>query len=234
MDAGGWRPIVSASRIAFRPDWIEPEPLDQAGIDQVIAGFQAAAARALQAGFDVVEVHAAHGYLLHQFYSPISNERIDDYGVTFDNRTRLVREVVSAVRKVWPESKPLFVRISATDYVDGGWTLDDSVKLCQSLKALGADLIDCSSGGNVPEAKIPVGPGYQVPFAARIRSESGIATGAVGMITEPAQAEEILSSGQADLVIMARELLRDPYWPRRAAKELSEEIQPPAQYARAW
>jgi 2,4-dienoyl-CoA reductase-like NADH-dependent reductase (Old Yellow Enzyme family) len=231
---GGWRPIYSASALPFKPDWITPEALDEAGIRRTVGLFRDAARRSLEAGFDVVEIHAAHGYLIHQFYSPLSNKRTDDYGVSFGNRTRLLREVVDGVREVWPERLPLFVRISSTDWVEGGWTAEDSVQLAPDLKARGVDLIDCSSGGNVPDATIPVGPGYQVPFAAKLRAEAGIKTGAVGMITEPGQAEEIVGSGQADVVLLARELLRDPYWARRAASELGVKIAPPRQYGRAW
>ena len=195
--------------------------------------FVDAARRAHQAGFRVIELHAAHGYLLHEFLSPLSNQRQDHYGGSFENRTRLLREVVQAVRRVWPEAAPLFVRISATDWVEGGWDIEQSVELARHLKLLGVDFIDCSTGGNAAQAKIPVGPGYQVPFAERIRRDAGILTGAVGLITEPSQAEHIVSSGQADAVLLARELLRDPYFPLRAARELGQEIGWPAQYLRA-
>jgi 2,4-dienoyl-CoA reductase-like NADH-dependent reductase (Old Yellow Enzyme family) len=191
-----------------------------------------AARRAVAAGFQVIEIHAAHGYLLHQFLSPLSNHREDSYGGSFDNRTRLVREVVGALRNILPENLPLFVRISATDWVEGGWTLDESIKLVKELKELDVDLVDCSSGGLSPHQKIALGPGYQVPFAARIRAEAGLPTGAVGLITEPQQAEQILTEGSADLVLLARELLRNPRWPLRAAQELGAETPWPASYAR--
>ena len=193
-----------------------------------------AAQRALQAGARVLEIHAAHGYLLHSFLSPLSNQRADDYGGSFANRIRFLCETAEAVRRVWPEKYPLFVRISATDWTEGGWTIEDSVALAKKLQSLGVDLIDCSSGGNVPSAKIPIGPGYQVPFADRIRREAGIATGAVGMITAPEQADQIVRLGQADLVLMAREFLRHPYWPLNAARPLHRQLAPPPQYGRAF
>ena len=229
---GGWQPIYAPSAIPFNADFIVPEALDEAGIARVTAAFVAAARRALAAGMKVVEIHSAHGYLLHQFLSPISNRRTDLYGGSFENRTRLLRDTVAAVRKVWPEELPLFVRISCTDWVDNGWTLEDSVRLACELKGMGVDLIDCSSGGNVATAEIPVGPGYQVAFARRIRQQ-GIATGAVGMITSPQQADQIIRSGDADLVLLAREFLRQPYWPLLAAHALGREIDWPKQYARA-
>jgi len=182
----------------------------------------------------LVEIHAAHGYLLNSFLSPLSNKRTDDYGGSFENRTRLLCEVTEKIRTVWPEKYPLFVRISATDWVEGGWTAEDSVALAKKLGALGVDLIDCSSGGNVPAAKIPVGPGYQVPFAAQVRAEAGIKTGAVGMITSPEQADQIVRMGEADVVLMAREFLRHPYWPLNAAKPLHQTVVAPAQYGRAF
>ncbi|MBE0565012.1 MAG: oxidoreductase, partial [Krumholzibacteria bacterium] len=194
----------------------------------------AAARRALAAGCRLLEIHAAHGYLLHQFLSPLSNRRTDAYGGGFAGRTRLVKEVVQAVRADWPADLPLWVRLSATDWVDGGWTLDDSVALARELVPLGVDLVDCSSGGSSPDARIPVGPGFQVPFAARIRAEAKIATGAVGMITEPAQADAIVRQGQADVVLLARELLRRPHWPLHAAKALGHPAPVPEQYARAF
>jgi 2,4-dienoyl-CoA reductase-like NADH-dependent reductase (Old Yellow Enzyme family) len=187
----------------------------------------------VRAGFDVVEIHAAHGYLLHEFLSPLSNKRTDAYGGSFDNRIRLLVETVDAVRLVLPAEMPLFVRISATEWTEGGWDVDDSVALARVLKEHGVDLIDTSSGGNVAGAKIPTGPGYQAPFAERIRREAGIATAAVGQITEAAQAEEIVKGGQADLVLLAREMLRDPYWPLHAAEELGVDVSWPAQYLRA-
>ncbi len=230
---GGWVP-VAPSALAFNADYPFPEALDETGIAKVIADFRAAAVRSLEAGFELIELHAAHGYLLHQFLSPLSNLRTDRWGGSFDNRVRLVREVLAAVREVWPERLPLWLRISATDWAEGGWDIEQSIELARSVRELGIDLIDVSSGGLVPGVKIPVGPGYQVDFAARIRKEAGIATGAVGLITEPAQAEKIIASGQADVVLLAREELRDPYWPRRAAKDLGVEIEVPLQYQRAW
>ncbi len=230
--AGGWTP-VAPSALPFDTTWTLPAALDEPGIVAVIDAFMDAARRALAAGFQVVEVHAAHGYLLHQFLSPLSNHRLDSYGGSFENRTRLLREVVGALRCILPEELPLLVRLSATDWVEGGWDLDQSVALAKELKALGVDLVDCSSGGLSPHQKIALGPGYQVPFAARIRAEAGLATGAVGLITEPQQAEQILAEGSADLVLLARELLRNPRWPLRAAQELGAEVPWPAQYARA-
>ena len=230
--AGGWTP-VAPSALPFDPAWTVPPALDEAGIIAVIDAFMDAARRAIAAGFQVIEVHAAHGYLLHQFLSPLSNHRADAYGGSFENRTRLVREVVGALRSILPEEMPLLVRISATDWAEGGWDLDQSVALSKELKALGVDLMDCSSGGLVPHQKIALGPGYQVPFAARIRAEAGLPTGAVGLITEPEQAEQILAEGSADLVLLARELLRNPRWPLRAAQELGAEVPWPASYLRA-
>jgi 2,4-dienoyl-CoA reductase-like NADH-dependent reductase (Old Yellow Enzyme family) len=210
-----------------------PQPLDDAGIRTIVKGFRAAAIRALHIGIEVVEVHAAHGYLLHEFMSPLSNQRTDAYGGSFDNRVRLCLEVVSAVRAVWPERLPLFVRISATDWVDGGWDVEQSVELARRLRAAGVDLVDCSSGGNVAKAEIPLGPGYQVGFAEQIRREAGIPTGAVGLITTPGQAQAIVAGGRADAVLLARALLRDPYWPLHAAETLGEAVDWPAQYLRA-
>lgn len=233
-DQGGWVPIVGPSPLAFDEGYQTPEAMDAAGIASVVEAFSVAARRSLEAGFEVIELHAAHGYLLHQFLSPLSNQRDDAYGGSFENRTRLVREVVEAVRREWPERLPLLVRLSATDWVEGGWDIDQSVALARLLKPLGVDMIDCSSGGLVPHVRIPVGPGYQVAFAERIRREADIPTGAVGLITEPGHADGIVRDGQADLVLLARELLRDPYWPRRAARKLGREITPPAQYGRAW
>jgi len=230
---GGWTP-VAPSAAAFSEGYPCPKELTATEIDQIVSDFQAAAQRALRAGFQVVEIHAAHGYLLHEFYSPLSNSRADDYGGSFDNRVRLLLRVVNAVRSVWPQSLPVFVRISATDWKEGGWDLRQSVELCRRLKDAGVDLVDVSSGGNVAGVSIPVGPGYQVEFASAIRHEAKMATGAVGMITDPAQAETILRTGQADAVFLARELLRDPYWPRRAAQELGVKIKAPVQYERAW
>jgi 2,4-dienoyl-CoA reductase-like NADH-dependent reductase (Old Yellow Enzyme family) len=231
---GGWSAIFGPSALPFDAGYQTPQALDQAGIARIRDAFAQAAVRALEAGAEIVEVHAAHGYLLHSFYSPLSNRRTDEYGGSFENRTRFLRETVTAVRTVWPDDLPVFVRISATDWTEGGWNADDSVLLARELKSLGVDLIDCSSGGNVPAAKIPVGAGYQLPFAAKLRAEAEIATGAVGMITEPAQADQIVRLGEADLVFMAREFLRHPYWPMNAAKPLHQKIEAPAQYGRAF
>jgi 2,4-dienoyl-CoA reductase-like NADH-dependent reductase (Old Yellow Enzyme family) len=231
--AGGWRDVLAPSPVAFAPDYPMPQALTIDGIREVTTAFAAAAGRALAAGCRVIEIHAAHGYLLHEFLSPLSNLRQDEYGGSFDNRTRLVREVVTAVREVWPERQPLFMRVSCTDWVDGGWDIEQSVALARLVKPLGVDLIDCSSGGNVARAAIPVGPGYQTPFAAQIRAAADILTGTVGLITSPAQAEHAIVSGQADAVLLARELLRDPYWPMRAARELGQPMPWPAQYLRA-
>ncbi|BFI95454.1 MAG: NADH:flavin oxidoreductase/NADH oxidase [Rhodanobacter sp.] len=232
-EQGAWT-TVAPSALPFDAGWHVPVALDAAGIRQAIADFRAAAQRALAAGFKLVELHAAHGYLLHQFLSPLSNRREDEYGGSFENRTRLVREVVSAVRGVWPADLPLWLRISATDWAEGGWDAEQSVQLAREVKALGVDLVDVSSGGLLPHVKIPLGPGYQVPFAARIRREAGIATGAVGLITEAKQAGDIVANGEADVVLIARESLRDPYFPRRAAKELGASLDAPLQYQRAW
>jgi 2,4-dienoyl-CoA reductase-like NADH-dependent reductase (Old Yellow Enzyme family) len=199
-----------------------------------VKAFAEAAKRAREAGAKVIEIHSAHGYLLHEFLSPLSNRRDNNpYGGSFENRTRILREVVHAVRQTWPASLPLFVRISATDWVEGGWTIQDSVCLAKQLQPLGADLIDCSSGGIAPGIAIPTGPGYQLPFAEQIRNEAGISTAAVGMITAPEQADQIIRAGQADMVFLARELLRDPYWPLRAADELRQNGPWPRQYLRA-
>jgi 2,4-dienoyl-CoA reductase-like NADH-dependent reductase (Old Yellow Enzyme family) len=224
---------VAPSAIPFDEGHATPEALDEAGLRGVVAAFAGAALRARAAGFRVVEVHAAHGYLLHQFLSPLSNRRADGYGGGFEGRTRLVREVVAAVRAAWPAELPLLVRISATDWVEGGWDVEQSVALCRILRELGADLVDVSSGGLVPHARVPAGPGYQTGFAERIRREAGVPTGAVGMITSPEQADHALRSGQADLVLLARELLRDPHFPLRAARALGREGPWPRQYLRA-
>jgi 2,4-dienoyl-CoA reductase-like NADH-dependent reductase (Old Yellow Enzyme family) len=230
---GGWKP-VAPSAITFAPtNYARPTALDEQGIQKVIRDFSAAAVRAQRAGFAVIEVHSAHGYLLHEFLSPLSNQRTDSYGGSFENRTRLVREVVTAIRKVWPEKNPLFIRISSTDWTAGGWDIDQSVALATQLAPLGVDLIDCSSGGNVPNAQIPVGPGYQVGFAERIRRDTGMMTGAVGMINTAAEASAILSRDQADVVIMARQFLRDPYFPLHVAQELGFATSWPEQYLRA-
>ena len=230
---GGWSKVVAPSAMAYGDGYPTPQALTTDGIQEVIAGFVAAAGRARAAGFGVIEIHAAHGYLIHEFLSPLSNQRQDAYGGSYENRTRLLREVVAALRRVWPDRAPLFVRISATDWIEGGWDLEQSIELARGLKSQGVDLIDCSSGGNSPQAKIPVGPGYQAPFAARIRQDAGVMTGAVGMITSSAQAEQMVATGHADAVIIARELLRDPYWPLRAARELGQVASWPAQYLRA-
>lgn len=228
----GWQ-TVAPSAISFAENGLVPTELDTEGLAKVRADFKASAIRALEAGFKIVEVHAAHGYLLHEFLSPLSNHRTDAYGGSFENRIRFVREVVQDVRSVWPDEYPLFVRVSASDWTEGGWTIDDSVQLSMQLKQLGVDLIDCSSGGNVQKAAIPVGPGYQVLFADQIKRETGLPTGAVGLITTPEQAEAILTNGQADLILLAREFLRDPYFPLHAARELGEDITWPVQYERA-
>jgi len=230
---GTWE-TVAPSAIAFDAGYPTPRALAIAEIVSLVKAFAKGAVRALEAGFEVLEIHAAHGYLLHEFLSPLSNHRRDEYGGSFENRTRLVVRVAEAVRNQWPERLPLFCRISATDWKDGGWDLPQSVELAKLLKRTGVDLIDVSSGGLVPNVKIPLGPGYQLPLAVAILGEAGIATGGVGLITEPAQAETVLTNGQADLVFLAREFLRDPYWPRRAAKQLGVTIKPPVQYERAW
>ena len=229
---GGWTPLAP-SDIPFDANHVAPHALDEAGIRQVIASFAAAAGRALDAGFQVLEIHAAHGYLIHQFLSPLSNVRQDSYGGTLENRTRFLRETVSAVRRVWPESNPLFVRISATDWVEGGWDLDQSTELAAQLGPLGVDVIDCSSGGLVPNANIPARPGYQTPFARQIRDATGILTAAVGLIDDPKLAGEILDRGDADLVELAREFLRHPYWPLQAARQFGFRVPWPVQYLRA-
>ena len=230
---GGWNKVVAPSAIAFADHYPLPEAASKEEIQAIVAAFGDAARRACEAGFRVVEIHAAHGYLIHEFLSPLSNQRTDAYGGSFENRTRILREIVAAVRRSWPERAPLFVRISATEWVDGGWDIQQSIKLARQLKDSGVDLIDCSSGGNVAQAKIPVGPGYQTALAERIRLESGVMTGALGMITSAVQAEHILATGQADAVVIAREMLRDPYWPLRAARELGQAISWPVQYLRA-
>jgi len=230
---GGWQP-VGPSALAFDAGYTVPRELSADDIAGVVAAFRKSAERALAAGFEVVEIHAAHGYLLHQFLSPLSNTRKDEYGGAFENRIRATLKVARAVREVWPQRLPLFLRVSATDWKEGGWDLAQTIELARHLKPLGVDLIDASSGGLVPGVKIPLGPGYQTGFAEAIRKETGIATGAVGMISEPTQAETILATEQADLIFLARELLRDPYWPRRAAKALDVKIKPPVQYERAW
>ena len=229
---GGWTP-VAPSAVAFSTNYPMPLALDAAGVAGVITAFRDAARRALAAGFQLIELHGAHGYLLHEFLSPLANHRTDAYGGPFAHRTRLMLEVVAAVREVWPEHLPLLVRLSATDWVEGGWSVEETVELARLLRTSGVDLIDTSSGGLSPEQQIPVGPGYQVPFARRVRHEAGIATGAVGLITDPAQAEAIVRDGDADLVLMARELLRNPRWPLAAAKALGVDGPWPRQYERA-
>ena len=229
---GGWE-VVAPSAIPFADNYPQPVALDAAGIKKVIADFRSATERSLRAGFKLIEIHAAHGYLLHEFLSPLSNQRTDTYGGSFENRIRLLLEVVAAVRQVVPDDFPVVVRISATDWADGGWTPDESVQLSTWLRDRGVDLIDCSTGGNVPHAQIPVGPGYQVEFAERIKREVGIATGAVGLITTAAEAEAIVAEGKADLALLAREELRDAYFPLHAAHELGAEVAWPVQYERA-
>lgn len=229
---GGWIPVGPSPK-AFGPEFPAPHELTRDEIAKLVEQFGDTARRARDAGFDVVEVHAAHGYLLHQFLSPLTNIRTDQFGGSFENRIRFPLAVVARVRGVWPSSLPLFVRISATDWVEGGWSLDDSVELARQLQTIGVDLIDCSSAGAVAEARVPVGPGYQVPFAAAVRTNAGIPTGAVGMVTSPEQAEQILAHGQADAVLLARELLRNPYWPLVAARKLGAAVQWPKQYVRA-
>ena len=231
-DEGGWK-TVAPSAIAFSPEKDTPVEITEEGIAKVIADFKAAAGRALQAGFKIIEIHAAHGYLLNEFMSPLSNKRTDGYGGSFENRTRMLMEVIAAIRSVWPEDYPLFLRISASDWTDSGWTVEDSVKLAEIVKEKGVDLMDCSSGGVVSTAVIPAKPGYQVPFANSVR-QTGILTGAVGIIVSAEQAEEILANGQADVIVMAREFLRDPYFPLHAAHELGyDEMKWPVQYERA-
>jgi 2,4-dienoyl-CoA reductase-like NADH-dependent reductase (Old Yellow Enzyme family) len=229
---GGWQPVGPTGE-PFVDSYPVPRALGRDEIPLIVDQFRTAARRALDAGFDVIEIHAAHGYLLHEFYSPLVNHRTDEYGGSFDGRVRLCLEVVDAVRGVWPERLPLFVRISATDWKDGGWEIEQAVELAKRLRDRGVDLVDCSSAGAVHDQQIVVGPGYQVPFSERIRREAGIATGAVGLITEPEQADAIIRSGQADAVLLARELLRDPYWPLHAADRLNQTTPWPAQYLRA-
>ncbi len=230
---GGWQP-VGPSAVPFDNASLPPIELSISEIHEITRAFEDAAKRALEAGFDVIELHGAHGYLIHEFLSPLSNRRSDEYGGSFRNRIRFAVEVIEAVRKVLPSSTALFLRISATDWVEGAWNLDESVELARCVRKLGVDLIDCSSGGSSPDAAIPLRPGYQVPFAERIRKEAGILTGAVGLITEPREADEILCNGSADLVFLAREFLREPYWPIKAAHTLGTAIPLPVQYARAF
>jgi len=230
---GQWR-IVGPSAVPFKDGYPTPHELTVDEIDGIVAAFLQAALRAREAGFKLVEIHAAHGYLLHSFYSPLANHRTDQYGGSFDNRVRLLIEVTQAVRAAWPEELPLAVRLSSTDWVEGGWTIDDTVALAKRLKAIGVDLVDCSSGGNAATAHVPARPGYQTPFAEAVRHGAGIATAAVGLITDPKQADKIITCGEADVVLLGRESLRDPNWPLRAARELKRELAPPPQYARAF
>lgn len=230
---GGWENVMAPSAMAFADNYPQPHAMTDGDIARVVEGFRDAARRALAAGFQVAEVHAAHGYLLHEFLSPLSNHRTDAFGGSFDNRARLTLEVARAVRAVWPAELPLFVRLSGTDWVPGGWDIDETVQLAKRLAAEGVDLVDCSSGGLAAGARIPLGPGYQVPFARRVRHEAGIATGAVGLITSSAQAEQVVADGDADVLLLARELLRNPRWPLQAARELGAEVAWPRQYERA-
>lgn len=230
----GWSSIVSSSAVAFNPKSPTPEALSIEGIQQITESFAQAARRSINAGFRVIEVHAAHGYLLHQFLSPLVNQRQDDYGGSFENRIRFLREVVQAVRDVVPDRFSIWVRISATDWADNGWDIEQSVALSDKLKSLGVDVIDCSSGGTIPGVQIPIAPGYQVSFAERIRREANIQTGAVGLITSAELADYIVRMGQADVVLLGRELLRNPYWAHEAAKQLKQENVHPVQYDRAW
>ncbi|HEV7890364.1 MAG TPA: NADH:flavin oxidoreductase/NADH oxidase [Pyrinomonadaceae bacterium] len=231
-ESGGWE-TLAPSALSFAEGYPVPREMNDEDSDAVVSQFRDAAARALAGGFEVVELHMAHGYLLHEFLSPLSNRREDEYGGGFENRVRFPLRVTEAVRKVWPERLPLFARISATDWAEGGWDLEQSIEFSKLLKSAGIDLIDCSSGGLLPGVKIPVGPGYQVPFAAAVRERAGIATGAVGMITEAHQAEGIIAGGEADAVLLARAMLRDPYWTLRAAKALGVKADWPVQYGRA-
>jgi 2,4-dienoyl-CoA reductase-like NADH-dependent reductase (Old Yellow Enzyme family) len=231
-EAGGWT-VVGPSPIAFDAKSPVPEALTHEGIDTVVGAFRAAARRARQAGFKIVEIHAAHGYLLHQFLSPLANTRTDEYGGRYDNRTRLLKQVCRAVREEWPDELPLFVRVSATDWVEGGWTDDQTVALAHHLSSYGVDLIDCSSGGLVPNAVIPLGPGYQVGFSQRIKATVPMLTATVGLITGPEQADQIVRLEQADLVLLGRQMLRDPYWPLHAARALGHDVPWPVQYLRA-
>jgi 2,4-dienoyl-CoA reductase-like NADH-dependent reductase (Old Yellow Enzyme family) len=230
---GGWTP-VAPSPVPFLPGDPPPHELSKDAIRRIVSDFAAATLRSLRAGFQLVEIHAAHGYLAHEFLSPLSNHRTDEFGGSFENRVRFTMEVTEAVRGVWPRELPLFLRISATDWAPGGWTVDDSVKLAKLARAAGVDLVDCSSGGLTMQQKIELGPLYQTAFAERIRREAGIMTGAVGMITTPEQCEEIVHSGKADVVLLAREFLRDPYFAGHASKALGAEFKPPKQYLRAW
>jgi 2,4-dienoyl-CoA reductase-like NADH-dependent reductase (Old Yellow Enzyme family) len=230
--SGGWTPIFAPSPLAFDTGYQIPKPLTSSEIASIVQAFGDAARRALQAGAKVIEIHAAHGYLLHSFLSPLSNHRTDEYGGNFLNRIRLLKEVVSSVRRVWPDTLPLFVRFSASDWTEQGWTIEDSVELARAIKPLGVDLIDCSSGGVVPGITIPVGAGYQVPLSTRVRREADIPTAAVGMITEAMQADQVVRNGEADMVLIARASLRDPYLPLHAASALHKDQKWPNQYLR--
>ena len=233
VENGGWQ-TIAPSAIPFADNFPHPKEMDDNDIKLVIDQFNEAALRSIEAGFKVIELHFAHGYLVHEFCSPISNQRTDKYGGSLENRCRLAIEITKSVREVIPDGTPLFVRISSTDWVEGGWDIDQSVQLTKWLKEVGVDLIDCSSGGNVPNAKIPASPGYQIPFAEKIKNEVGILTGGVGLITTAEQAEEIISSGRADIVLLAREMLRDPYWALHSAKKLNVDLTDwPNQYLRA-
>src|SRR4029077_15066636 len=230
---GGWTPIFAPSALAFTDGYQVPQALTVAEFVSLVAAFAAAPRRAQAAGAKLIELHSAHGYLLHSFLSPLSNQRTDQYGGSFANRIRMACEVVTAVRKVWPERYPLWMRISATDWVEGGWAVEESVELARTLQPMGVDLFDCSSGGNVPHVKIPVGPGYQVAFAEQVRRQAGVLTAAVGAIKGPGQADQIVRSGQARVVVLARLFLREPYWPLLAARALGYDIKWPVQYERA-
>ena len=233
VSEGGWRPLYAPSAEAFSSRTPVPVEMSIGDIERIVGDFARAAARALAAGFQLIELHGAHGYLLHEYLSPLSNRRTDAYGGSFENRIRFTLETVDAVRRVWPDDLPLFIRLSSTDWTEGGWDIAQSTELARILHGRGVDLVDASSGGNMAGAKIPVGPGYQVAFAEAIRRDAGIPTGAVGLITDPHQADEIIRGGKADVVILARELLRDPNWPLRAARELGVKVKWPEQYQRA-
>lgn len=232
LEEGGWE-TVGPSAIPFSETYPMPKALTKEGIKNVVDAFKKAAARSKEAGFKIIEIHAAHGYLVHQFLSPLSNLRTDEYGGSFENRIRLITDIVEAVKEVWPADLPIFVRISATDYVEGGWSVEESITLSNILKILGVDLVDCSSGGNISHVKIPLGPGYQVPFSKKIKAGADILTGTVGLITDAEQAEKILMNEEADLILIARESLRNPYFPLNAATALNENIDWPIQYVRA-
>jgi 2,4-dienoyl-CoA reductase-like NADH-dependent reductase (Old Yellow Enzyme family) len=231
-EEGGWQ-TVAPSAIPFNEKYPMPIPLTIEKIHKVVESFKEAARRALEAGFKVIEIHAAHGYLIHEFFSPLSNQRTDAYGGSFENRIRLICEIVTAIQEVWPADLPLFIRISSTDWIEGGWNLDESVQLASILKEMGIDLIDCSSGGNISNVRIPIAPGYQVPFSKRIKTDTGMLTGTVGLITDAQQAETILLNEEADIILFARESLRNPYFPLNAASALNEKIDWPIQYDRA-